>query len=92
MVFGEIALRATALAAEPLLLILDVHKPRPSDISIHVTSKSLRAEVLRIVGGVDAEIKRFIAAHVAGEIDSPESSKAKVIDVAEQLDETWTGV
>ena len=81
MVFGEIALRATALAAEPLLLILDVHKPRPSDISIHVTSKSLRAEVLRIVGGVDAEIKRFIAAHVSGEIDSPESRKAKVIDV-----------
>lgn len=33
MVFGEIALRASALAAEPLLLILDVKKPRPSDIS-----------------------------------------------------------
>ena len=91
MVFGEIALRATALAAAPLLLILDVHKPRPSDISIHVTSKSLRAEVLRIVGGVDAEIKRFIAAHVSGEIDSPESHKAKIIDVGSQIDEVWTG-
>ena len=30
-----------------------------------------------------------VAAHVAGEIDSPESVKAKVIDVAEQLDATW---
>ena len=29
MVFGEIALRATARAAEPLLLILDFDKPRP---------------------------------------------------------------
>jgi hypothetical protein len=92
MVFGEIALHAAALAAEPLLLILDVHKPRPSDIAIHVTSKSLRAELLRIVAGVDAEIKRFIAAHVAGEIDSPASTKAKVIDVADQLDSTWTGI
>ena len=92
VVFGEIALRATALAAEPLLLILDVHKPRPSDISIHVTSKSLRAEVLRIVAGVDAEIRRFIAAHVSDEIDSPEGVKAKVIDVAEQLDATWSGI
>jgi hypothetical protein len=73
-------------------LILDVHKPRPSDIAIHVTSKSLRAEVLRIVAGVDDEIKRFIAAHVAGEIDSPESVRAKIIDVAEQLDSTWTGI
>ncbi|OBK78773.1 hypothetical protein [Mycobacterium sp. 1274761.0] len=92
MVYGEIALGATARAATPLLLILDVQKPRPSDIAIHVTSKSLRAELLRIVAGVDAEVRRFIAAHVAGEIDSPESVKAKVIDVAQQLDETWTGV
>ncbi|MGV0746446.1 hypothetical protein [Mycolicibacterium sp. XJ870] len=92
MVFGEIDLRATALAAEPLLLIIDVKKPRPADISIHVTSKSLRAELLRILAGVDAEIKRFIAAHVADEIDSPESEKAKVIDVAKELESTWTGI
>jgi hypothetical protein len=92
MVFGEIALRATARAAEPLLLILDVQKPRPSDISIHVTSQSLRAEVVRIIGGIDAEVRRFIAAHVAGEIDSPASKKAKIIDVADRLDAAWTGV
>ena len=60
--------------------------------SIHVTSKSLRAEVVRIVGGVDAEIRRFIAAHVAGEIDSPQAEQAKIIDVAARLDEAWTGI
>ena len=92
MVFGEIALRATARAAEPLLLILDFDKPRASDIAIHVTSKSLRAEVVRIIGGVDAEIKRFIAAHVSAEIDSPASQKAKVIDVADSIDIAWSGV
>ncbi|WP_197416115.1 hypothetical protein [Mycobacterium sp. GA-1199] len=92
MVFGEIALNATARAAEPLLLILDVEKPRASDISIHVTSKSLRGEVVRILGGIDAEIRRFIAAHVAGEIDSPASQKAKVIDVGATIDTAWTGV
>ena len=92
IVFGEIALRATAIAAHPLALILDVEKPRPSDISIHITSTTLRAEVLRIVGGVDAEIKRFISLHVAGEIDSPESAKAKVIDIGGQIDDVWTGV
>ena len=64
----------------------------PSDISIHVTSKSLRAELVRIIGGIDAEIRRFIAAHVAGEIDSPASKKAKVIDVADRLDAAWSGV
>jgi hypothetical protein len=92
MVFGEIGLAATARAAEPLLLILDFKKPRSSDISIHVTSRSLRAEVLRIVAGVDAEIKRFIAAHVAGEIDSPASQKAKIIDVADSIDAAWKGI
>jgi hypothetical protein len=91
MVFGEIALRASALAAEPLVLMLDVQKPRPSDIAIHVTSTSLRAEVLRIVAGVDAEIKRFISAHVSGEIDSPGARKAKIIDVGGQIDAVWTG-
>jgi hypothetical protein len=90
MVFGEIALRATARAVKPLLLILDVAKPRPSDISIHVTSKSLRGEVLRVLAGIDAEIKRFIAAHVAGEIDSPASQKAKIIDVADSIDVAWS--
>lgn len=92
MVFGEIALRATARAADPLLLILDVEKPRSSDISIHVTSKSLRAEVVRVLGNIDAEIRRFISAHVSGEIDSPASQKAKIIDVADSIDAAWSGV
>ena len=48
--------------------------------------------MVRIIGGVDAEIKRFIAAHVSGEIDSPESQQAKIIDVAERLDAAWTGI
>jgi hypothetical protein len=92
MVFGEIALSATARAAEPLLLILDVAKPRASDISIHVTSKSLRAEVVRVIGGIDGEIRRFISAHVSGEIDSPGSQKAKIIDIANSIDAAWTGI
>jgi hypothetical protein len=91
-VHGEISLSAVAKAAEPLLLIIDVEKPGPADISVRVTSKSLRGELVRIVGSVDAEIRRFIAAHVADEIDSPQSQAAQVIDVAKELDETWTGI
>lgn len=86
---GDIALRATARAAEPLLLVIDVAKPRPSDISVHVTSKSMRGEILRIIGGIDTEIRRFIAAHVSEEVDSPASQQAKVIDVAEAVASAW---
>ena len=89
VVSGDIALRATARAAEPLLLIVDVEKPRPSDITVNVSSKSFRGEVLRILAGVDGEIRRFVAAYVAEEIDSPQSQAAQVIDVAHQLAEVW---
>ncbi len=91
-VYGDIALRAVARAAEPLLLIIDVAKPRPSDITVEVSSSSIRGEVLRVVAGVDGEIRRFIAKYVADEIDSPPSQKAQNIDVAERLDAAWTGI
>ncbi|OBJ52672.1 hypothetical protein [Mycobacterium sp. 1423905.2] len=88
-VTGDIALRATARAADPLLLIVDVSKPRPSDITVNVSSRSIRGEVLRILAGVDGEIRRFIAQYVIDEIDSPQSQAAQIIDVAEQLESVW---
>ena len=91
-VAGEVALSATARAAEPLQLVIDVEKPGPSEITVHVRSESLRAELLRIVADVDGEVRRFIAAHVAAEIDSPASQAAQVIDVADRLDAAWTGL
>lgn len=92
MVFGEIALKASARAADPLLLIIDVDKPGSRDITIHVTSGTLRAEALRVLGGIDAEIKRFISAHVAGEIESPGAKQARIIDIATQIDAGWAGI
>jgi hypothetical protein len=89
VVSGDIALRATARAAEPLLLIVDVAKPRPADITVNVSSKSLRGEVLRILAGVDGEIRRFIAQYVADEIDAPQSQAAQIIDVAHKVNDAW---
>lgn len=91
MVEGEIALRASAHAAEPLLLVIEVSKPKPSDIMVHVAATSIRGELLRIVAGVDGEIRRYIAWHVANEIDSPQSQAAQVIDVAKELASAWDG-
>lgn len=91
-VAGDIALTATARAADPLVLIIDVAKPGPSDITVQVASTSIRGELLRIVAGVDGEIRRFIAKYVRDEIDSPASQKAQKIDVAGLIDSTWTGI
>ena len=90
-VTGEISLRADARAAEPLLIVIDVAKPRASDIKVDVSSQTIRGEVLRIIAGVDAEIRRFVAKHVRDEIDSPEGQRAQVIDVAAQTDAAWSG-
>lgn len=87
VITGDIALRATARAAEPLLLIVEVSKPRPSDITVNVSSKSFRGEVLRILAGVDGEIRRFIAQYVADEVDGHQSQSAQVIDIAQQIDQ-----
>lgn len=92
VVAGEIKLRAVARPAEKLLLVIDVNKPRASDITVDVASTSLRGEVLRIVAGVDSEIKRFISAYVRDEIDKPSAKKAQIIDVAQMIDETWVGI
>jgi hypothetical protein len=72
--------------------VIDVPKPRTRDISVDVASTSIRGEVLRILAGVDGEIKRFIAHHVGQQIDDPRSQAAKVIDIADQVANAWTGV
>lgn len=92
MVTGEIALIATARAAEPLLLIIDIPKPQRKDITVNVTSQTLRGELLRIVADVDSEIKRVIAKQVGRRIDAPEAQKAKVVDIGKRIASAWTGV
>jgi len=57
-----------------------------------VASQSIRGEVLRIIAGVDGEIKRFIARHVGQQIDDPRAQAAKIIDIADQVANAWTGV
>ena len=44
---------------------------------------------MRLIGGVDTEIRRFVAAYVAEEIDSPASQQAKIIDVSTQVASAW---
>lgn len=89
---GHIALRASAHAVEPLNLVIDVSRPRASDITVDVSSTSLRGEVLRIIAGVDGEIRRFISKYVAGEISNPKSQGVQTIDVAHLIDSTWEGI
>lgn len=80
---GLITLPLTARAVAPLELHIDVETPRPSDVVVGVSSRNLRGEILRSVAQVDSEIRRFIAQHVADEVDKPEVRQARIIDVAD---------
>ncbi|MDL9935944.1 hypothetical protein QSJ18_04220 [Gordonia sp. ABSL1-1] len=82
---GLVTLPLTARAVEPLELRIEVEPPRPQDVVVGVASRNLRGEIVRMVGQVDDEIKRFVARHVAEEIDKPEVRKARIIDVAAEL-------
>ncbi|HEY5853775.1 MAG TPA: hypothetical protein VIW24_06895 [Aldersonia sp.] len=87
---GHIALRLTARAAEPLKVVIDVDEPRRRDVHIDVRPASLRGAVLRVLGSVDTEIKRFVAQYVAEEIHKPHVVRARVIDVADRIEQAWS--
>jgi hypothetical protein len=82
---GSVALALTARAIEPLELHIDVAEPRPRDVTVGVAARNLRGEIIRMVGQVDDEIRRFIAADVAVRINDPAITKARIIDVATEL-------
>ncbi|MGV9859065.1 hypothetical protein ACWDTD_10490 [Gordonia sp. NPDC003425] len=82
---GLVTLPMVVHAAEPLMLRIDVDPPSPGDVIVGVSSRNLRGEIIRMVAQVDDEIRRFIAAHVAEQISSPETQQARIIDVAAEL-------
>ncbi len=83
-VFVRLALNARA--ADPLQIVIDVEPPTKKNVEVKVTADGLRASVLQIVAGVDAELKRSVAKFVRREIDKPQLRKQRVIDIAAALD------
>jgi hypothetical protein len=87
---GDVALRLTVRAAEPLWVIIDVDEPSSADVLIDVRAETLRGSVLRALGSVDDEIKRFVARYIAKEIHKPHIEAARTIDVISQIERAWS--
>ncbi|MCX5043874.1 hypothetical protein OG921_11925 [Aldersonia sp. NBC_00410] len=87
---GDVALRLTVRAAEPLRVLIDVDEPDVRDVHIDVRAETLRGSVLRALGSVDDEIKRFVARYIAKEIHKPHIEAARTIDVIDQIDRAWS--
>ncbi|MCM6777067.1 hypothetical protein NDR87_26620 [Nocardia sp. CDC159] len=86
---GHVRIHLTVRTAEPLRVIIDIAEPRPGDVRIDVDTDTKRGQLVRIVAGVDHEIRRFVARYIAREIRKPHIAAARDIDVATRLDAAW---
>lgn len=78
-------LTLTALAKAPLHVFIDVPAPSEEDVDVKVEAQGLRASVLDVVANVDGELRRYVARHIAKEIDKPKIRAMREIDVRERL-------
>ncbi len=86
---GYVRVHLTVRTAEPLRVIIDIAEPRSGDVRINVDTDTKRGQLVRIVAGVDHEIRRFVARYIAREIRKPHIAAARDIDVAARLDAAW---
>ena len=85
-----VGLHIAARAARPLRVVIDVTPPTTQDVEVSVRSESTRASLLRLIAGIDGELRRYVAKFVAREIDKPKLRAAREIDVAARLAKAWT--
>ncbi|MGQ4616484.1 hypothetical protein [Nocardia sp. R7R-8] len=86
---GTVRLHLTVRTAAPLRVVIDIADPRAADVHVSVAAATRRGQLLRVLAGVDHEIRRFVARYVSEEIRRPHITAACDIDVAQRLDETW---
>jgi hypothetical protein len=75
--------------APPVRVVIDVTPPTKDDVEVSIQAHTMRASILQSVGGIDAEVRRFVAKYVAREIDKPHIRAARDIDVAARIAGAW---
>ncbi|MFI9634419.1 hypothetical protein ACIHAX_17200 [Nocardia sp. NPDC051929] len=86
---GTVHLHLTVRTAAPLRVVIDIAEPRPADVHIDVAAATRRGQLLRVLAGVDHEIRRFVARYISAEIRKPHIAAVRDIDVAQRLDDAW---
>ncbi|MBF6079000.1 hypothetical protein [Nocardia beijingensis] len=86
---GTARLHLTVRTAAPLRVVIDIAEPRPADVRVSVAAATRRGQMLRVLAGVDHEIRRFVARYISAEIRKPHIAAVRDIDVAQRLDEAW---
>ncbi|WP_216899439.1 hypothetical protein [Nocardia alni] len=78
----RIPVALTARAADPLLIVIDVARPRARDITVDLRPRSRRARALATLGNIRAQIAIQVARVVAAELADP---TMRTIDVGDRI-------
>ncbi|MDT0203010.1 hypothetical protein [Nocardioides sp. AE5] len=87
-----VPIELTARPAHTCVVFIEATPPRPDQVGLALTAGGLRASLVQRVGGMEAEIKRFVAKYVARELEKPTIRAARTIDVGAQIARSWGGV
>ena len=85
----SVRLILTPRPAPPVRVVIEVSPPTKDDVEVAIHAQSMRASLLQTVGGIDGELRRFVAKYVAREIAKPHIQAARDIDVAARISGAW---
>lgn len=80
---------ATAKALPGLRIFIDLVPPGRRDLEVNVKAHGLRATFVSATANVEGEFRKFVAKFVARELEKPEITAARTIDVAARIDGAW---
>jgi hypothetical protein len=91
---GEIAVRLHlhVMFLEPLTLFVEIDRPKRGDIDVQLTGDTNRAELLKVLGNIRAEVGREVARIVNRQVDSERGLAARRIDIAGAVDAAWASL
>ncbi|HJQ43083.1 MAG TPA: hypothetical protein VJ831_08360 [Jatrophihabitantaceae bacterium] len=84
-----VRLTLTPRPAPPVRVFIDVEPPTRDDVEVAIHAQTMRASLLQTVGGIEGELRRFVAKYVAREIEKPHIRAARDIDVAARIAGAW---
>lgn len=83
----RVGLVLTARAMQPLRVLIDVRPPRAQDVQVRLEARNWGASVLNVMGSIEHELRRVVAAQVRQRLASPKIQALREFDVGARVDD-----
>lgn len=83
-----VELKLTARAAPPLRVVIDIDPPDKQDVHVDLRSDGIAGTVLRMVAGIDGELRKFLVRYIGKEVLKPHIRAARDVDLIPYIDGT----